>query len=383
MAVSKINAIPSMGVYIHWPFCAKKCPYCDFNSHVTDTVDHNRWQKALLTELNYFANFTKDRVVTSVFFGGGTPSLMAPETAAELIKAIKGNWTTPEDLEVTLEANPSTAETERFSAFRDAGINRLSLGVQSLSDKNLKYLGRGHSVSDAEKAIRLATKTFSRFSLDLMYALPGQNRSQWKKELCKALDFASDHLSVYQLTIEPGTPFFRDKVLAANEEIGTALYQDTQAILEKSGFIAYEISNHARDGQQCRHNLDIWRGGDYLGIGPGAHGRITETSGTDAIYQIYNPARWLKKVESNGHATAKRNTTGIKARAEEILMTGLRLSDGISFKKLKELEPIINKNKLKHMINGGFIKMDSRGLRATISGRLCLNEVLFQLLEVS
>jgi putative oxygen-independent coproporphyrinogen III oxidase len=381
MAVSKINAAPLMGVYIHWPFCESKCPYCDFNSHVEDAIDHSRWRQALLTELSYFANDTKGRTVTSIFFGGGTPSLMDPETTADLINAVKSHWAIKKGMEITLEANPTTAEVGRFNAFREAGINRLSLGIQSLNDRNLKYLGRRHSVADSKKAINLAASIFPRFSVDLMYGLPRQTRSNWQEELNSAIGFAGDHLSVYQLTIEPGTPFFRDKVPAANEKIGTVLYQDTQTILENSGFISYEISNHAREGQHCRHNVDIWRGGDYAGIGPGAHGRLTGPSGTDAIYQIHNPSRWLDKVERNGHATAKRSPTGIRGRAEELLLTGLRLSDGISSDILVDVETIINKKKLELMICTGFLERDDKGLRATNSGRLCLNEVLCQLLE--
>ena len=214
-----------------------------------------------------------------------------------------------------------------------------------------------------------------------MYGLPGQTRVNWQQEIKSAIDFAVDHLSVYQLTIEPGTPFFRDKVPAANEKIGMELYQDTQTILENSGFVAYEVSNHARKGQYCRHNVDIWKGGDYAGIGPGAHGRLTNTSGADAIYQIHKPDRWLKKVETNGHAIAKRSPIGITERAEELLLTGLRLIDGINSNKLVEIDAAINKKKLELMISGGFLEMDSEGLRTTASGRLCLNEVLCQLLE--
>jgi oxygen-independent coproporphyrinogen-3 oxidase len=381
MAVSKINNTSLMGVYIHWPFCESKCPYCDFNSHVGDTVDHNRWCQALLTELSYFASNTKERTVTSIFFGGGTPSLMVPETTASLIDAVKSHWTIKKDMEITLEANPTTAEVGHFNAFREAGVNRLSLGVQSLNDKNLKYLGRRHSVADAKKAINLAASIFPRFSIDLMYGLPRQTRLNWQEELNNAIDIAGNHLSAYQLTIEPGTPFYRDGVPAATEKIGTALYQDTQIILENSGFTSYEISNHAREGQHCRHNVDIWRGGDYAGIGPGAHGRLTGPSGTDAIYQIHKPARWLDKVERNGHATAKRSPTGFRGRAEEILLTGLRLSDGISNEILGDIEAIINNKKLEQMICSGFLERNNKGLRATTSGRLCLNEVLFQLLE--
>lgn len=369
-----------LSVYIHWPFCASKCPYCDFNSHVADTVDHARWRRALLAELDYFARETKGWAVTSVFFGGGTPSLMEPETAAQLISAVKGHWDAPSDLEITLEANPSTAETNLFGAFRDAGVNRLSLGVQSFDDKNLKFLGRGHSAAEAISAINLAARTFPRFSFDLIHGLPGQTPDQWEKDLRTALDLTGDHLSVYQLTIEPGTPFFRDHVPAADEDTGTALYEITQTVLDNAGLEAYEISNHARPGHQCRHNLEIWRGGDYAGIGPGAHGRLTGASGTDAIYQIHTPERWLEKVEADGHGTAKRSTLDARERAEEILMTGLRLSDGIGRDRLQGLEKIIDESGLKRLTDGGFMETDEAGLRTTASGRLCLNEVLRQLL---
>ncbi len=377
-----------LSVYIHWPFCASKCPYCDFNSHIADGVDHARWRRALLGELDHFATETKGRAVTSVFFGGGTPSLMEPETAAGLIAAVKGHWDTSEDLEVTLEANPSTAETNLFGAFRDAGVNRLSLGVQSLQDESLKFLGRGHSAEEAINAINLAAKTFSRMSFDLIYGLPGQTRSQWKEELTSALDLSGGHLSAYQLTIEPGTPFFRDQVPAADEETGTTLYEITQTVLEGAGLGAYEISNHARPDQQCRHNLDIWQGGDYAGIGPGAHGRLTGASGTDGVYQIHTPGRWLDKVEADGFATAKRNTMGTQERAEEILMTGLRLSDGIDRERFRsltgfDLETWLDGNSLNRMIEGGFLELNDTSLRTTASGRLCLNEVLRQLLAVS
>ena len=381
MVAFELNNTDLMGVYIHWPFCESKCPYCDFNSHVSDNIDNLRWRQAFITELDYFANETKNKTVTSIFFGGGTPSLMAPETTASIIEVVKSHWAIKKNIEITLEANPSTAEIGRFNAFREAGINRLSLGVQSLSHQNLRYLGRKHSVTDAKKAIGLAAKIFPRFSFDLMYGLPGQKRTDWRHELNHAMDFVGDHISVYQLTIEPGTPFHRNKVPAANEKNGMELYQDTQTILENSGFEAYEVSNHARKNQYCRHNVDIWRGGDYVGVGPGAHGRLTSASGTDAIYQIYKPDRWLNKVEASGHATAKRSSIEIKQRAEELLLIGLRLSEGISYNKLIEIEATINKVKLKQMIAGGFLEIDAKGLRATPSGRLCLNEVLCQLLD--
>ncbi len=386
----------SLGVYIHWPFCASKCPYCDFNSHVSDdTIDHARWRGALLAELDYFATETthesqgrpQDTPVTSVFFGGGTPSLMDPETAAALIDAVKSHWQTDPDLEVTLEANPSTAEAGRFRAFLEAGVNRLSIGVQSFDDGALRFLGRGHSADEARNAIAIAAETFPRFSFDLIYGLPGQSRKDWERELDRAIELAEEnkagHLSLYQLSIEPGTAFHRDGVQATGDDLGAALYGITQGRLDAAGFTAYEVSNHARAGFECRHNVDIWRGGDYVGAGPGAHGRLTNKSGTETIYQIHDPKRWLAAVEKKGHATAKRQTLSPSERAGEILMTGLRLRDGIDKDRLAGLKNFIDEDGLRRMIDGGFLESgetNEAGLRATAQGRLCLNEVLRQLL---
>ena len=382
MVASGNNA--TLSVYIHWPFCASKCPYCDFNSHVADRVDSDRWRSALLAELAHFAAETKGRAVTSVFFGGGTPSLMDPDTAAALIEAVKSHWRTDPGLEVTLEANPSTAQIAtgagRFRNFFEAGVNRLSIGVQSFDDGALGFLGRGHSADEARDALRLAAETFPRFSFDLIYGLPDQTPDDWTRELDSALSLAGDHLSLYQLSIEPGTPFHRDGVRAVGDDLGAALYRITQEKMEQAGLSSYEISNHARSGFECRHNLDIWRGGDYAGVGPGAHGCLTNTSGTETIYQIHTPERWLAAVEAGGHATAKRKTLTPIERAEEILMTGLRLSEGIRRDRLAELENIIDASGLTRMIDGGFVERDEAGLHATPAGRLCLNEVLRQLL---
>ncbi len=379
----------SLSLYIHWPFCASKCPYCDFNSHVTEAINHDRWRWALLSELDYFAKETKNRRLSSIFFGGGTPSLMEPQTVAALIHAAKTHWHPEESLEVTLEANPSTVEAGRFRAFRDAGVNRLSLGVQSFRDQNLKFLGRGHSAAEAKDAIRLAAETFPRFSFDLIYGLPGQRLDDFTQDLDQALELAGDHLSIYQLSIEPGTAFHRDAVAAADEETGAAMFEICQDRLSCAGLPAYEVSNHAAPGNECRHNLEIWRGGDYAGVGPGAHGRLTGDAGTETLYQIHGPDRWLAAVEADidagGHGTAKRQTLTPEERAEEIIMTGLRLTGGIErghFHAVtgQDLNNRFEAGGLERMVAGGLIVSDGAGIRATPAGRLCLNEVLRQLL---
>ncbi len=377
-----------LGLYIHWPFCASKCPYCDFNSHVTDSIDHGRWRRALLSELDYFANETKNRRLSGIFFGGGTPSLMQPRTVAALIDAAKGHWRPLNDLEITLEANPSTAEAARFGAFRDAGVNRLSLGVQSFRDQNLKFLGRGHSAAEARDAIRLAAETFPRFSFDLIYGLPGQTLDDFTQDLDQALALAGGHLSVYQLSIEPGTAFHRDAVAAADEETGAAMFEICKDRLSGAGLPAYEVSNHAPPGNECRHNLEIWRGGDYAGVGPGAHGRLTNETKTGTLYQIHKPERWLAAVESKGHGTARRRTLTPDERTDEIIMTGLRLTEGIERRHFNaltgfELEDRLDQGGLGRMVDGGFMVSDGAGVRVTPAGRLCLNEVLRHLLAAA
>ncbi len=380
---------PGFGVYVHWPFCQSLCPYCDFNSHVADAVDHaddqGRWAKALTGELGHFRARTAGKVVSSVFFGGGTPSLMRPETAAAVVDAVRANWRCAEDLEITLEANPSSAEAGRFRAFRDAGINRLSIGVQTFDDGSLRFLGRRHSAEEAGTAIAAAAETFDRFSFDLIYGLPGQSAAAWKEQLKTALAYASPHLSCYQLTVEPGTPFHRDGIEAADEKTGAALYEITQEILSAAGLPAYEVSNHARPGDECRHNLDIWRGGDYLGVGPGAHGRLSDAAGAEASHRILKPSRWLQKVAADGHGTGKVIRLSPAARAEELVMTGLRLAEGIDrrrFERLagRSLMSILDADGLARMTDGGFVEIDDLGLRATAKGRLALNAVLAQLL---
>jgi len=376
---------PGFGIYVHWPFCASLCPYCDFNSHVADRVDHRRWAEALTAELDHFRPPTRDNVVTSVFFGGGTPSLMQPETAAAVIDAVRGRWRCAPGLEITLEANPSSVEAGKFRAFAEAGVNRLSLGVQSFDDGALRFLGRHHSAVEAKTAIAVAAGIFPRFSFDLIYGLPGQTAGEWRRQLAEALALAGTHLSCYQLTIEAGTPFHRDGVEAADEATGARLYEITQETLAGAGLAAYEVSNHARAGQECRHNLSGWRGGDYLGVGPGAHSRLTQAGRAAASHRILKPQRWLDKVEAEGHGTAKTMPLTPDARAEELVMTGLRLAEGISAERFKaltgrDLATVLDAQALKRLSEGGFLEADDDGVRATAKGRLRLNAVLGQLL---
>ncbi|MFB3135595.1 MAG: radical SAM family heme chaperone HemW [Rhodospirillales bacterium] len=373
------------GIYIHWPFCTSKCPYCDFNSHVAGTIDQGRWRAALMSELSHFAGETGGRTVTSIFFGGGTPSLMDPGTVADLIAAVGGHWPVSGAVEITLEANPTSVEAGRFQAFRAAGVNRLSLGVQALDDRALAFLGRGHSAAEAINAVALAAAHFPRFSFDLIYGRPGQTVPAWRRELAQALEFADGHLSVYQLTIEPGTRFHAEGVDEADEETGAALYQATHEVLGAAGLAAYEISNHARPGAECRHNLTYWRGGDYVGVGPGAHGRLTAPAGalprTEAVNQTRMPEHWLSAVEARGHGTAQRTVLSPEARGSEVLMMGLRLSEGVSrerFRRLtgRRLEDAVDTARLRDLIDGGFLILDDRRLRATAAGHLRLNAVL-------
>ena len=375
-----------LGVYVHWPFCLSKCPYCDFNSHVArDTVDQGRWAKALIAELTHYAEATPGRPVASIFFGGGTPSLMAAETVAAVIDAIRRLWPAAADQEVSLEANPSSVETATFPALRDAGVNRLSIGVQALDDADLKALGRYHNAREALAALALARATFERFSFDLIYARPGQTLAGWRDELARALDLAGPHLSFYQLTIEPGTPFHKDGVAAAGPDEGADLFDATQEMLAASGLPAYEISNHARPGFECRHNLNIWRGHDYVGVGPGAHGRLTLDGRDFGTHQIHNPGRWLETVERRGDGTAKRRPLKARDRAVERIMMGLRLAEGIDrgrFRRLAGADVLdfIDPGALARARDEGYAAVDDQHLAATAEGRLRLNGLLKALL---
>ncbi len=379
-----------LALYIHWPFCKSKCPYCDFNSHVRDRIEQRRWRSALLAELEDAARETAGRRLGSIFFGGGTPSLMEPETVAALIARAGERWRFADEIEITLEANPTSVEAGRFRALAQAGVNRLSLGVQALDDRALRFLGRGHDAAEALAAIELARRHFSRFSFDLIYARPEQTRAAWQAELERALALAGDHLSLYQLTIEPGTAFAtafqRGDFALPDDDLAGALYEETQARLEAAGFPAYEISNHARRGGESRHNLAYWRYQDYAGIGPGAHGRLTFGGARFATRRHRAPETWLAAVESDGHGLQERVALDPAEQRRELLMMGLRLAEGVGRARFRaetgsEIETALDSARLADLTEGGFVVLDGERLRATAAGRQRLNAVLAALLS--
>ena len=377
-----------LGVYVHWPFCKSKCPYCDFNSHVRDGVEQARWRAALLRELEHAAREAPGRRVETMFFGGGTPSLMEPETVAALIARTRQLWDSAPEIEITLEANPTSVEAGRFAALAEAGVNRVSLGVQALDAASLKFLGREHSTDEALEALATARRHFARHSFDLIYARPGQTPEAWAEELERALTLAGEHLSLYQLTIERGTRFFTDHArgtfVLPDEEASAAMFEHTQARLEQAGLPAYEISNHARPGAACRHNLIYWRYQDYVGVGPGAHGRFAIGTTKKATRRSSGPEAWLESVERVGHGTAETSTVEGQDLVEEALMMGLRLADGIdraTFASVTGVDPVeaLEAARLDPLVRAGFLEVDPTHLRATPEGRQRLNALLERL----
>ncbi|MAS81093.1 MAG: coproporphyrinogen III oxidase [Legionellales bacterium] len=380
----------ALALYIHWPFCNSRCPYCDFNAHVREFVDQDRWRKAFEEEISHWATMTPGRNLTSIFFGGGTPSLMQPTTTAALIRAAAKKWSFASDIEITLEANPTSIEAKNFGELRAAGVNRLSLGVQALENEALNFLGRHHDRDLAIKAIKLAAKTFPRFSFDLIYARPKQSVNAWAKELREAIDLAEDHLSLYQLTIEKGTPFYIEQragtLIPPDDEKAAALFEVTQEICENHCLPAYEVSNHSRPGSECRHNLTYWTGGEYIGVGPGAHGRIVMNGRCYATEQVPGPENWLNATEAKGHATRHQNIINSNNRVEEIVMMGLRLTSGISrtsffLRTGLELEDALEPRRLRPLLAAKYLVLDNGGLRVTKGGRLKLNAILEALLS--
>jgi oxygen-independent coproporphyrinogen-3 oxidase len=375
------------GLYLHWPFCASKCPYCDFNSHVAAQIDRNRWRRAYLAELDRVGAETRGRVLNTVFFGGGTPSLMDPDLVAAILERVREIWTPANDLEVTLEANPGSVEAGRFRGYAQAGVNRLSMGVQALNDTDLRRLGRMHSVAEARAAFDIARETFSRVSFDLIYARQMQSPAEWKAELQEALAMAIDHFSLYQLTIEPETAFgarhaagrLRD---LPGDDAAADMYLITQDICASAGLPAYEVSNHARPGQESRHNLIYWRYGDYAGIGPGAHGRLSLSGNRWATEAPKGPEVWLQQVETQGNGELPREALSRQDQATEMLMMGLRLSEGIDLARYSGIAGApLGAGAIARLEELGMVETDGGILRATRQGRPVLNAVLRALLS--
>ena len=372
-------------IYLHWPFCQAKCPYCDFNSHVAREIDQTRWLAAYQREIDRYALETPGRVLTSIFFGGGTPSLMNPDVVAGVLERIRHHWPQANDLEVTLEANPGSVEAGRFRAYAEAGVSRISMGIQALNDKDLQRLGRIHSTVEAMAAFDIARDHFDRVSFDLIYARQDQSLADWKTELKQALGMAVDHLSLYQLTIEEGTAFgdryARGKLKGLPaDELSADMYQATQDICEDAGFLTYEVSNHARVGAESRHNRVYWRYGDYVGIGPGAHGRLTLNGQRHAIEAWSNPGKWLAAVD-NGACEKERLPLSGDDQANEFLMMGLRLAEGIDPLRFQSLAGrALPQDRLDHLSALGMIEKDSNRITVTRQGRMVLNAILSDLL---
>src|SRR5216683_4493227 len=376
----------AFGVYVHWPFCLSKCPYCDFNSHVRRApIDEDRFTRAFAREIETTAARAPGRTVTSIFLGGGTPSLMAPRTVGAILDAIGRHWRVAPDVEVTLEANPTSVEATRFAGYRAAGVNRVSLGVQALDDASLKELGRLHSAREALDAVKIARRAFERYSFDLIYARPDQTPAMWSDELKLAISEAAEHLSLYQLTIEPDTPFFglhaAGKLKTPDEATARALYDITQEVCAEHGLPAYEISNHARAGAECKHNLVYWRGEEYAGIGPGAHGRLDINGVRHAIATEKRPEAWLMRVEANGHGVITDDRLNSEERADEFLLMGLRLAEGIDPRHYTALSGrALDPRRIALLREEGAIIVDESGrLRVTQAGFPVLDAVVADL----
>ncbi|MBO6685887.1 MAG: coproporphyrinogen III oxidase [Parvibaculum sp.] len=372
-------------VYVHWPFCQSKCPYCDFNSHVAANVDQAQWTRALLRELEHMRSLSGPRAVRSVFFGGGTPSLMLPATVEAVLSKIAALWTMEEGVEITLEANPTSVEAGRFRGYRATGVNRLSLGVQSLDDAELKFLGRLHTAEEALAAIALARDTFPRLSFDLIYARPGQTREKWEAELRAALAHAADHLSLYQLTIEPDTAFARlyEKGAFAlpDDEDAAALYALTADICADRGLSAYEVSNYAAPGAQSRHNLVYWRYGEYVGVGPGAHGRVGTGTSRLATHARRMPGEWIAAVERDGHGLEAVEKISPAEQGDEMMLMGLRLEEGVSLARHERVSGTeIAPPRIEALVADGLLVRKGDIVRASADGRMVLDAVLARLL---
>ncbi len=375
------------GLYIHWPFCQAKCPYCDFNSHVAARIDQTAWQAAYLSEIDRVGAETSGRILRSVFFGGGTPSMMDPDVVDAILTKVRATWSCANDIEVTLEANPTSVEAGRFAGYRDAGVNRVSMGIQALNDPDLKALGRLHTAAEAMAAFDMARSVFDRVSFDLIYARQGQSLDAWQAELGQALSMAIDHLSLYQLTIEDGTAF-GDRYAAGklrglpDDDLAADMYAVTQELCDAAGLPGYEVSNHAAAGSESRHNQIYWRYGDYAGIGPGAHGRLTLSGVRLATEAPLAPGAWLAQVRDGGNGDLQRVPLTMAEQRAEFLLMGLRLSEGVSLDRIGLSQDQHFINKIKGLVEISMLSMDDDHLRLTPQGRPVLNAVLRQLLDV-
>ena len=370
------------GLYLHWPYCESKCPYCDFNSHVASHIDQKQWQGAYLSEVDRLGRETQGRILNSVFFGGGTPSLMEPELVAAVIERIRATWPMSNDPEITLEANPGSVEAGRFRGFQQAGVTRVSMGMQAMNDEDLRRLGRKHSAEEARKAFEIARNCFDRVSFDLIYARQDQTLAAWRDELCKALELAIDHLSLYQLTIEDGT-VFADRFAKGglrglpSEDVSAEMFELTQELCDKAGLPAYEVSNHAKIGCESRHNLIYWRGGDYIGIGPGAHGRMTLQGIRWATEAPKSPTLWLEMVQSGKIPELPRSALTAEEHSLEYLLMSLRLSEGLDMARYQNVSgKPLNAQKIRDLSDIGMVELTGDRLRATPNGRMVLNAVL-------
>ena len=377
-----------LALYVHWPFCVSKCPYCDFNSHVRDTVDQDAWRAALLADLAHEAALLPGRRLSSIFFGGGTPSLMPPATVAAIIDAALAHWQPDDDIEITLEANPSSVEAARFADLAAAGVNRVSLGLQALDDDALRYLGRAHDVAEGLGALETAQASFGRVSFDLIYARPDQSEREWEKELGRALSFGTEHLSLYQLTIEPGTHFAarvaKGDLATLDPDRAAGLFEQTRQRMREAGLPAYEISNHARPGAESRHNLSYWHYGTYAGVGPGAHGRRHGS----ATSRRRKPENWMRCVHENGHGIESEEALGPQARSEEALLMGLRLDCGIDLGSVARasglgIDAIVDADAITRLGQHGLIERSGDHLRVTESGMLLLDAILAQIVQTA
>ena len=376
-----------IALYVHWPFCVSKCPYCDFNSHVRASIDSDAWRAALLSDLAHEAALNGGRRLSSIFFGGGTPSLMPPDIVGALIDAATRHWRPTSDIDITLEANPSSVEAARFADLAAAGVNRVSLGLQSLENEALHFLGRAHDVREGLAALEVAQSTFGRVNFDLIYARPDQSLADWESELARGLSFGTDHLSLYQLTIEPGTRFAtlvaQGKLNPTDPDHAADLYEQTQAMTAAAGIPAYEISNHARPGQESRHNLTYWRYGDYVGVGPGAHGRRDGL----ATLRHRKPENWMTAVTRNGHGLQGEESLDGRERAREALLMGLRLAEGVDLDRIARLsglpvDMLVDRHAIARIAGHGMIRQDGQRLRIDPAGMLLLDAILPEIVAV-